>query len=1414
LLLLSLYAGPALAQTAISEVRIDQPSTDNDEYFELIDAPGASLDGLTYLVIGDGTGGSGVIEAVIDLSGQVVPPGGYFVAAEGTFSLGSADLTANLNFENSDNVTHLLVSDFTGSNGDDLDTNDDGVLDLTPWGGVLSCVALVESFGSGELTYCADSVGPDGTFVPAHAYRCESGWNIGAFDPAGGSDTPGAANPCGPVLENTLINEIRIDQPGTDTDEYVELLSDGAVIGPTHYLVIGDGSAGSGVIEAAIDLSGLTPSAEGLLVIAEATFALGPADLVTDLNFENSDNVTHLLVRDFTGAVGDDLDADDDGVPDAMPWSEVQDCVALVETPGSGDRIYCETTVGPDGTFVPAHAYRCNGSWNIGAFDPAGGDDTPGAENLCGGPAGALVINEIDYDQPGTDRGEFIEIFNGGAEAADLGGHSIVLVNGSGGGAAVYNTIDLPAVSLPVGEYFVVCGDAPETFNCDLDVSPDSNLVQNGAPDAVALFRNGSLIDTVSYEGDTAAPYTEGSGAGLTDSSSTPFTGISRFPDGSDSDVNNVDFSLRCITPGAANADAASDCADPRPPALKINEIDYDQPGTDTAEFIEILNAGASAADLSGIDLVLVNGNTGSPYLSIALPSAVLEGGEYFVVCADAATVANCDLDVSPDSNLIQNGAPDAVALQRGDQVIDTVSYEGDTAAPYTEGSGSGLMDHSSLEHFGISRLPDGTDTDLNNADLSGACITPGFPNTALTDNCTPNGPRLEIFQIQGSGAESPFQGQGVLTEGNIVTAVGPEGFFMQTPDDRDDTDVDTSNGIYVFTGVAPGVAEGDRVDVFGTVQEFFGFTEFGSGATVTVNSSGHPLPAVTVFDAQVPSPDPAAPSCLLEYECYEGMLITIQGGTVTGPNQSFGSDPLAEVHITAAPGRAFREPGIEYPGLAGYPEWDGNPEVFELDPDKLGLPNQAIPAGSTFDATGALGFEFGGYELWPNSLTVQAAPLPAAVRASTPDEMTVGALNLFRLFDDIDDPAIEVRDPDTDELLRLTDDAVVDSDEYQARLAKLSAYIRTVLNAPDVLAVSEVESLKVLQNLGDAIGADDAALHYTAYLEEGNDVGGIDVGFLVQATVAVDSITQLGRFERLSMDNSLLNDRPPLLLEGRQMAEGSDFPFAVIALHGRSLGGIDDPADGPRVRQKRYEQAQSVAAKVQALQDVDPGLNLVVTGDFNAYEFTDGYADVTGFMQGSFTPQDNLVCEDNPCDDRVSPDLLSQVKMIPPGERYSFIFRGSSQVLDHALTSESLDALVRDFAYGRGNADAAVVLVEDPATPLRSSDHDGLVLYLAKDSDGDGVTDDLDVCPGTAIPEGAPTRELGVNHWALVDGDGVFDTTAPEGLGPDAAFDVFDTAGCSCEQIVAARHLGVGHLKHGCSLGVMEVWIQAIGSR
>ncbi|MCA9979053.1 MAG: ExeM/NucH family extracellular endonuclease, partial [Anaerolineales bacterium] len=164
-----------------------------------------------------------------------------------------------------------------------------------------------------------------------------------------------------------------------------------------------------------------------------------------------------------------------------------------------------------------------------------------------------VVINEVDYDQPGTDNAEFIELKNVSNTAVDLSEYTVQLVNGNGN--VVYDTIVLPAVTLPAGAYYVLCATNALVTNCDL---PDAFAsIQNGAPDGIALRQNGILVDALAYEGSIP---------GLTETSPAPADpdvigqGLSRYPDGVDTNDNSADFSVHCITPGIANSSQTSTC--------------------------------------------------------------------------------------------------------------------------------------------------------------------------------------------------------------------------------------------------------------------------------------------------------------------------------------------------------------------------------------------------------------------------------------------------------------------------------------------------------------------------------------------------------------------------------------------------------------------------------------------------------------------------------------------------------------------------------------------------------------------------------------------------------------------------------------------------------------------------------------
>lgn len=473
---------------SLSELRIKQPSTDSDEYIEIVGDPGESLDGLSVLFIGsDGCQPNGVVVHQYNLYGQTIPSSGYFVMGDPSLSLGTGtpDWPIDIELIDAGNQTVVLAWNFTGARGQLLDTNGDCTLDSTPWESLAGEIVAFTGDSAGNCTYLgAIEVGPDDIYTPAHIYKCVSGeWDFSSFDPSLGVDSPGLANPecgvpptlCGdaangscfevgvagcddleccdrittldpfcatdswdetcvalaidqclshPAPPAVAINEVRIDQPGADDDEYIELAGDpNASLDGVSLLVVGDGAGGSGTIETILSFGGVMLDGDGIALVGHDTLTLGTTAYPARFSFENSDNLTFLLVSGFTGDAAQDLDTDDDGVLDVTPWATLLDSISLVETtdpvnPGD-DLYYGAVVVGPEETvdgffFVPGQVWKCGNSedWNIGVFDPASVDpaptDTAGESNPdC---AGETCLGDFNGDGvvDGADFGSLL----------------------------------------------------------------------------------------------------------------------------------------------------------------------------------------------------------------------------------------------------------------------------------------------------------------------------------------------------------------------------------------------------------------------------------------------------------------------------------------------------------------------------------------------------------------------------------------------------------------------------------------------------------------------------------------------------------------------------------------------------------------------------------------------------------------------------------------------------------------------------------------------------------------------------------------------------------------------------------------------------------------------------------------------
>ena len=550
--------------------------------------------------------------------------------------------------------------------------------------------------------------------------------------------------------------------------------------------------------------------------------------------------------------------------------------------------------------------------------------------------------------------------------------------------------------------------------------------------------------------------------------------------------------------------------------------------------------------------------------------------------------------------------------------------------------------------------------------------------------------PKLTIAEIQGAGDTSPFAGQIVKTTG-VVTAkrkVSQDTFiYIQSPEG--DANAATSDGIVVIAPTA-NVAAGDLVDVEGRVAETaerqnnLTVTSISPAVVIKTGTGELPVPIVLGAGGMVlPTEAIFGPGGAIPLlESMEGMLVSVADAQVVGPTNDFGEFWIVGNNGTGATG-LNRLGGITTtPG-------DLNPERMQvqLDDPIANAADYQVKVGDRIAAvSGVLDYSFGNYEIVATALDpVTAGPppvLPEIVTAET--DLTIGSYNVENLDTTVERQGLLYNRRD------------LDDDVAANRFKTIGEQIVRNLKAPDIIALQEVQdddggevsdtvtSAKTLQALIDAITAAGGPTYQPIVLDpiddaEGGQPGGnIRVAFLYNPVRVTPEEAGIARIE----DPSFAATRLPLVAP----FTFGDQHVLVINVHLSSKGG-SDPIYGtvqPPVDSSlsaRTQQARAIQAYLRTKRPAGGG-PVVILGDFNTLYNEEPLQLLTNGMP-TF---ENLTLRETPV------------------ERFSYVFEGNGQALDHVLVS--VDA--------SESAELKTLHLNSPVPEAQQmSDHDPKVLIL-----------------------------------------------------------------------------------------------------
>lgn len=533
-----------------------------------------------------------------------------------------------------------------------------------------------------------------------------------------------------------------------------------------------------------------------------------------------------------------------------------------------------------------------------------------------------------------------------------------------------------------------------------------------------------------------------------------------------------------------------------------------------------------------------------------------------------------------------------------------------------------------------------------------------------------------------------------------------------------------------------------------------------GTGGGFSLVSSGNPLPLTVVGVDRIPpvqvidddtaglvdgsgaGPFDPASDGIDFWESLEGMHLSVAGAVAVGPTNRFGEIAVAPSALasvrTPRGGLIVRQPGP--PG--DYRPGDFNPERLLLDDTLAATP--LVNVGDTFaaDPVGVLDYTFANYKLFMPTTPVRvdnglARETTAAAGAH---ELAIATYNVENL-------------------------SAVDTPD---QLAQLASQIVNNLRSPDLIAIEEMQDNsgdineggddgvvaadQSWQALIDAIAAAGGPEYQHRQIDPLNNAdggvpgGNIRVGFLFRTDRGLEFVdrpggnattdtgvvaTPNGKGARLTLSPGRVLDtdgdgfdaftatRKPLAGEFRWRGE----TLFVVATH-LSSKGEDHPLFGrfqPPIRFTefghppnhplegiedgwRHMQAQVINDFVDEILAVNPAANVVVLGDINDFDFSETVDILEGVSRAA------------PINAGPDPDgsgktlaggaqvLRTLFELLPPTERYSYVFEGNSQVLDQILVSSSI--LVRAPTYDVVHVNAEF--------GDQASDHDPSVMRVA----------------------------------------------------------------------------------------------------